>query len=146
VKPSNDLLNAIKALEGYRPVGYLPTPHDVPTIGWGSTGSDIKVGTRWTEAQCQARFDAYNNKLANQLTSALEGTKTTQHQFDAMFDLAYNIGIGHFLTSSVLRDHRAKNYAKTSADFMMWIKQAGKVLGGLVARRKKEVAIYNTAD
>jgi lysozyme len=143
MQPSSNILDYIKTTEAYRPTAYLPTPQDVPTIGYGSTGPDVKLGMTWTRAQCIARFLGTCSTLAQQMTNALGATPTTQNQFDAMFSLAYNIGIGHFLTSSVLRDHKARAYSREDNDFLMWIKQAGKTLGGLVTRRKKEASIYD---
>ena len=46
----------IKSYEQCRLTAYLPTPNDVPTIGWGATGPDIVLGMTWTQAQCDARF------------------------------------------------------------------------------------------
>jgi lysozyme len=115
----------------------------VPTIGYGSTGPDIKLGMHWTFEQANERFDQFCAPLAAGITKALAGCPTTQHQFDAMFSLAYNIGLKAFLGSSVLRDHKARSYKKAQSDFGMWVKQAGKTLRGLVTRRAKEADFYD---
>jgi len=125
---------------------YMPTPDDVPTIGWGSTGPDIKMGLVWSQAQCDSRFDADAQKFAHAVDEALGGTATTQGQFDAMWSLAYNIGVGGFKGSTVLRQHKAGNYDKAASAFAMWNKQKGKVLDGLTKRRKAETAIYRGDD
>lgn len=143
MKPSPSILAEIKATEALRLQAYMPTPNDVPTIGYGSTGPDIHLGLVWTKAQAEARFAQFCDKLAVQMTSALTGYPTTQKQFDAMFSLAYNIGIAAFLRSSVLREHRAKHYFEAKKSFGLWVKQAGKVLRGLVTRRAREADIYD---
>ena len=133
----------IKVSEQLRLKSYMPTPNDVPTIGYGSTGRDIKMGMTWTPAQAEARFSQYCDQLAKDLTNAIGTSKTTQHQFDAMFDLAYNIGMSQFLGSTVLREHRRGSFKKAQSAFGMWIKQKGKVLRGLVIRRAEEADIYD---
>jgi len=120
---------------------YMPTPEDRPTIGWGSTGADIAMGLTWTQAQCDARFAADLAKFAAGVSTAVTA-ETAQHQFDAMVSLAYNIGLGAFKSSTLLRLHNAGDFAGAQAQFAVWNKQAGKVLGGLVKRRAAEAAMY----
>ncbi len=125
-------------------VAYLPTKDDVPTIGWGTTGKDITMSTVFTQKQCDDRFDADITEFSAKVDALLGGAKTTQHQFDAMVSLAYNIGPGAkgFAGSSVLRRHKAGDIAGAAAAFHMWNKQAGKVLAGLVRRRNAEAVLY----
>jgi lysozyme len=71
-----------------------------------------------------------------------------------MVSLAYNIGLGPvvwvpgknmrkgFRQSKVLQHHIAGDRAKAGAAFMGWVKGGGRVLPGLVARRKAERALY----
>jgi lysozyme len=63
-----------------------------------------------------------------------------------MCSLAYNIGIGNFLGSSVLRFHRAGEHHEAAAAFNAWNKGGGRVLPGLVRRRAAEAALYLTPD
>lgn len=141
-------LKDIEKLERKRADGrveaYLPTPKDVPTIGYGSTGRDIVLGLVWTVAQCEARFAAQLDDFAAGVRDALDGAATTQDQFDAMVSLAYNIGIAGFRSSTLLRHHRAGRYDDARAQFAVWNKQAGKVLAGLTKRRAAEAAIYRS--
>lgn len=112
------------------------------TIGWGSTGPDIKQGTIWTQAQCDARLEqdlaAFGGKVALLLTDI----QTSQAQFDAMVSLAYNIGLGNFGGSTLLKLHRARDYAGARAQFAVWNKAAGRVMPGLIRRRAAEAALY----
>lgn len=143
MQPSPSILNEIKAHEALRLKAYMPTPNDVPTIGYGSTGPDIKLGMTWTLEQAERRFAAHCSTLANQMSAVLVGVPTTQKQFDAMFSLAYNIGFSAWARSTVLREHKAKNYVKAQNAFLMWVKQKGKTLRGLVTRRKREADVYD---
>lgn len=112
------------------------------TIGWGSTGPGIAKGVTWTQKQADDRFVADLARFAAKVREALEGKATTQSQFDAMTSLAYNIGVGAFGGSTVLRKHKAGDYAGSKAAFLMWNKNDGKVMAGLTRRREAEAKLY----
>lgn len=112
------------------------------TIGWGSTGPGIAKGVVWTQKQADDRFAADLAKFAAKVRDVLGTAPTTQSQFDAMVSLAYNIGVGAFSKSTVLKKHRAGDYAGAQAAFSMWVKNDGKVMAGLVRRRADEAALY----
>ncbi|MEP9361005.1 lysozyme [Sphingomonas sp. KR3-1] len=113
------------------------------TIGWGTTGPDVTPGTIWTQAQCDARLDQDVTAFAQQVTTTLGGAATSQNQFDALVDFAYNLGIRNLQTSTLLKLHKAGNYPAAAAEFPKWNMAAGKVLPGLVRRRAAEQALYS---
>jgi len=133
----------IKGYEKCRLTAYLPTPKDVPTIGWGSTGPDVKLGMRWTQKKADDRFSSDLKLFASAVSSAVNGI-ATQNQFDAMVSLAYNIGRSAFANSTVARKHRAGDYAGAAEAFKLFNKQKGKVLNGLIKRRQAEKEIYES--
>lgn len=112
------------------------------TIGWGSTGPDIKPGTIWTQKQADARFAQHLAEFGAKVDQLLAGSPTRQFQFDALVSFAYNIGIGNFGSSTLLRKHRAGDHSGAAAQFGAWVNAAGKKLPGLVARRAAEAAMY----
>jgi len=116
------------------------------TIGWGSTGPGIAKGVVWTQQQADDRFAADLAKFAAKIRDVLGGAKTTGPQFDAMVSLAYNIGVGAFSKSTVLRKHRAGDYPGAQAAFAMWNKNDGAVMAGLTRRRAAEAARYGAAS
>lgn len=65
-----------------------------------------------------------------------------QHEFDALVDLGFNIGLGALRSSSLLRAYRSGNKALAAAKFMDWTRAGGKVVGGLVTRRRKDQAWF----
>lgn len=146
--PSPRIIDFIKGYETCKLVAYMPTKNDVPTLGWGSTGPDIKLGMRWTQEQADARFAADLAKFAAGVASRLKSAATTQAQFDAMVSLAYNIGLANFAGCSVLANHIAGRYGTAALAFGLWNKQRDKktgnlvVLNGLTRRRKAEAMIY----
>ncbi len=113
------------------------------TIGWGSTGPDIKPGTVFTQAQCDARFDADMVSYANAVSKALGAAPTTQNQFDALVSFHYNTGA--IATATLTKKHKAGDFEGAKAEFMRWVRNDGKVMQGLINRRKAEVALYSKA-
>ena len=118
------------------------TGGDPWTIGWGSTGADIKKGVVWTQAQCDDRFSQHLGEFASGVAKAIGNAPTAQHQFDAMVSFAYNVGLGNLNSSTLLKKHKAGDYAGAAAEFARWNKAAGKVLPGLTRRRAAEAALY----
>jgi lysozyme len=112
------------------------------TIGWGSTGADIKPGVVWSQAQCDARLTKDLASFAAKVAAAIGSAATTQNQFDAMVSFAYNVGIGNLGSSTLLRLHKAGDYPGAAAQFVRWNKAAGKVMAGLTRRRTAEAALY----
>jgi GH24 family phage-related lysozyme (muramidase) len=149
--PSQSCTKLIQQFEGCatrRPDGSFeayPDPAsggDPWTIGWGSTGADIKKGVVWTQQQCDERFGTHVGEFASKVAAAIGGAATTQHQFDAMVSLAYNIGVGNLSSSTLLKKHKAGDYAGAAAEFGKWNKAQGKVMAGLTKRRAAEAALY----
>jgi len=112
------------------------------TIGWGSTGPDITKGTIWTKAQAQARFREHVAEFAGGVAKAFGNAPITQDQFDAMVSLAYNVGLGAFTGSTLLKKHKAGDYAGAAAEFARWNRAGGKVMAGLTNRRADERKLY----
>lgn len=148
--PSPQCAANIRSFEQCRLVGYKPTPKDVPTIGWGSTGRGIFVGLSWTQEQADTRFVSDLAMFAHGVDHLLAAVPTTQGQFDALVSFAYNVGLDDDADSlaeglgdsSLLRKHRAGDFDGAAAEFPKWNKQAGKVLNGLTVRRLREQAMY----
>jgi lysozyme len=114
------------------------------TIGWGSTGSDITPTTIWTQAECDTRLEDNLTSFSAQVTSALDGAATTQNQFDALVDFAYNLGVGNLASSTLLKLHKEGDYAGAAAQFPLWDHAGGKVMPGLQKRRAAEQTLYET--
>lgn len=151
MEPSPACTKLIQQFEGCakkRPDGTFeayPDPGtggDPWTIGWGSTGPNIKRGTVWTQQQCDDRFAEHVGEFARGVEKALGGAKTTQAQFDALVSFAYNVGLGNLNSSTLLKKHKAGDYKGAALEFAKWVKAAGKTLPGLVRRRGAEAELY----
>lgn len=131
----------IKSFEAYRDHAYLPTPHDVWTIGWGHT-KGVYQGMTCTPAQAEQFFHD-DTAAAVAAVNASIPTTVTQNQFDAMVSLAFNIGIGNFEHSTLVQLLRSgAQRALVGGQFLRWNKQAGTVLAGLTRRREAEQKLF----
>lgn len=112
------------------------------TVGWGSTGPDIKEGTVWTKEQADARF---TKKLAEVEASVKKSVKVplTQGQFDALVSFTYNLGAGNLQSSTLLKMLNEGFYSNAALQFARWNKNDGKVMAGLTRRREAERKMFS---
>lgn len=139
-------LDIIKRWEGLRLEAY-PDPAtggDPWTIGYGATGPDISKGVVWTRERAENDLRVRVDVLLQRVRSLLQQT-ATPCQLAAMVSLAYNIGIGAFTASTLLRKFNDGSDAGASAEFPRWNRAAGKVVQGLVNRRADERALFDKA-
>lgn len=142
---SENGLALIKRFEGCKLDAYL-CPAGVPTIGYGAT-SGVKLGDSITQEEADKRltlelqeYEKYVMDALNTPPGAVEDP--TQPQFDAMVSLCYNIGPGHFRSSSVVRRFLMGDIEGAANAFCMWVKGGGKTLPGLVNRRQAEKELF----
>nr|WP_220132981.1 glycoside hydrolase family protein [Citrobacter freundii] len=145
-KPDQACIDLIKHFESCKLEAY-PDPGsggDPWTIGWGSTGPDINKGTKWTQAECDQRFASDLTLYGNKVAALLGNAVTSVHQFGALTSFAYNAGIHALADSTLLRKHKAGNFAGAAEEFGRWIYGSGKVLPGLIRRRTEEAKMYRS--
>jgi lysozyme len=115
------------------------------TIGYGHTaaaGDPIpEAGMVITKAEGENIFDRDVTAVAQQV-SELVTVDLTQEQFDALVSFTFNVGRGAFARSTLLKRVNAKKFDQVPAEFMKWVNDNGKVLPGLVNRRRAEVALW----
>ena len=139
MKTSQEGIDLIKRFEGLRLTAYK-CPAGIWTVGYGQTGPNIKQGTTITLEQAEQLLVTSLIQYENAVDKY--AGKAHQNQFDAMVSLCYNIGVGNFSKSSVARLHKAGQYTGAAAAFLLWNKAGGKILAGLVNRRKAERNLY----
>lgn len=119
---------------------YMPTPNDVPTIGWGHTAG-VKMGDTCTQAQADAWFMediAWVEDCVNRAVTA----QLQQSEFDAACSLCFNIGCPEFSGSTFVKRINDGDYDAASEAMLLWNKQHGKELAGLTARRHAEQRLF----
>lgn len=138
----------IKQFEGLSLTAYR-CPAGVWTIGVGHV-LGVQPGDKITPAQADAYLASDLALFGKEVESAIGDAPTSQHEFDAMVSLAFNIGIAGFQRSTVLRLHKAGDKIGAARAFGLWNKAMvdGRLqeLPGLTRRRAAEAAHYLTAD
>lgn len=136
-------LNLIKEFEGCKLTAYK-CPAGVWTIGYGSTGEHVKPGKTITAAEAEVLLKNDLKRFESGVEKALGDTFAGDNEFAAMVSLAFNVGLGNFNKSSVLRNHKARNKKSAASSFLLWNKAGGKVLAGLTRRRQAEKRLYES--
>ena len=139
-------INLIKEFEGLRTKAYKDVA-GIWTIGYGHIKGVLEGMV--IDAERALGFLRDDLKMTEDgVTKAVGTAPTTDNQFAAMVALAFNIGLGNFKNSTVLREHLAGSPAAANA-FLMWDKATvdGKLtpIAGLKRRREAEAELYMTA-
>lgn len=142
MKLSQKGIELIKQFEGYSSKAYPdPATGGAPwTIGYGTT-KGVKPGMVITAQQAEKMLRDDVAKFESGVSSLIT-SPTTQGQFDAMVSLAYNIGLGNFGKSTLLKKHNARCYTCAADQFRVWNRANGKVMNGLTKRRAAEREVY----
>ena len=151
MKISENGLKLIQEFESFEATPYLDSAR-VWTIGYGSTyypngtpvtGRDKPITREYAETiqrhVIATDFEPVINEL---LKSEIASGFITQNMYDAILSLTYNIGVNGFRRSSVLRLLKQGDKENAGNAFLLWNKAGGKVLKGLVNRRKKERELF----
>lgn len=132
-------LALIKEFEGCELSAYL-CPAKKWTIGWGRT-TNVKAGDKCTQQQADAwlneEYDAFEAKVRKLLK-----VPVTANQLGALVSFAYNVGVGAFSGSTLVKLLNAGDYAGAAGQFARWNKAGGRVLAGLTRRRAAEAALF----
>ena len=145
MKISNKGLELIKEFEGFSANAYL-CPAKIPTIGYGNTfwqdGRKVRLGEQISKTKALELLEFVANKdFADKIFPFIE-VSISQNQFDAMTSLAYNIGVGAFSKSTLLKRVNAKDFLGAGNEFLKWDKSNGKPLLGLTRRRQREKELF----
>jgi len=144
---SDNGLKFIMRREGLSLVQYYDSA-GLPTIGYGHL---IKAGESFTKITNERAAELL--KQDAQLTviaiNQLVKVDLTQGQFDALASFVFNVGIGAFKNSTLLKKLNAGDYTGAKAEFNKWDKitlNGQKVSNtGLAYRRKLESELWGAA-
>jgi lysozyme len=146
MKLNNAGYQLICEFEGLRLKPYLCSAK-VPTIGYGNTyypnGKRVTLlDEPITKEYAFEIFKVIADKFAKRVSEMVK-KPLTQNQFNALVSFAYNVGTGAFSTSTLLKKVNANpNDLTIRNEFARWIRANGKIVNGLVNRRKKESDVY----
>ena len=135
-------IDLIKSFEGLSLVAYR-CPANVLTIGYGHTAGVIEGMEIADEAGAEALLAQDLFIYERAVTRALEVT-VNKNQFDALVSFTYNLGGGALRKSTLLRKLNAGDTEGAAMEFRRWTRAGGKVLRGLVRRRKAEEELFRS--
>jgi lysozyme len=140
-----------------------PDPIGIWTAGWGRALRDPDTGRFLTldggphdraEAyrQCAGLDEAGADRwLAEDLqettddVQALVSVPLSEPELGALVSFAYNCGIGNFKGSTLRKLLNAGKHREAADQFRLWVRSGGKVMPGLVKRRKAERDLFMAA-
>lgn len=140
MKTSQKGIDLIKRFEGFSPVAYL-CPAGVWTIGYGHTAG-VHEGDSIDEDTAE---DFLREDLADAEGAVGKYVKVPlkQWQFDALVSFTFNLGAGNLYSSTLLKKvNRNPDDPAIRQEFEKWVYAGGRLLQGLVERRKAEADMY----
>jgi len=140
----NLAISLIEAFEGWSSEPYKD-PTGTWTIGYGFTEGVGPKTPAITKEAAVGRLNAILGHLNSMLDIECK-EPLTDHQRAACLSLTYNIGMGEFGRSTLLKYLNDGAYGAASAQFSMFTHSKGITLPGLVKRRAAEQACFNTKD
>ncbi|MEM7255193.1 MAG: lysozyme [Pseudomonadota bacterium] len=139
LRVNDDCIALIKASEGVRLEAYVgPAGHWL--IGYGHAAG-VTEGQRISAREAEQLLRDDLRSLERDVLAMVE-TNLNQGQFSALVCLAYNIGIGNFRRSTVLKKVNAGSWGEAADAFAMWNKVNGESNAHLTKRRAKERAMF----
>lgn len=133
--------------EGFSAKPYL-CPANYWTIGYGTvwkpdgkqvTQNDPSI-TRET-AEVWLVHELRHNYMAGVLRASPSLIRHPQ-ALGAMTDFAYNLGVGRYRASTLRKRVDAEDWQGAADELKKWVRGGGRVLPGLVRRRKAEIALF----
>ena len=142
MKTSENGKQLIISFEGIKLNAYK-CPAGVPTIGVGNTfyknGNKVKMGDKVTLPQAMELFESLLPKYEKTVLDAIK-VPLTQNQFDALVSFCWNCGSSKTLFKMVNEKFSEMNIVNWLCSH--YILGGGKVLPGLVRRRKAEATLF----
>lgn len=135
-------LDLIKSFESCRLTAYQDTG-GIWTIGYGHTGLDAHAGAVIDQATADILLSKDLERIEGGVERRLK-VKVNEDQFSALIAFAFNVGLGNFGTSTLLKMVNSGDFTGAAGQFEKWNKVNGKVLAGLTRRRKAERALFES--
>ncbi|QLG46064.1 lysozyme [Costertonia aggregata] len=147
MRTSNIGIQHIKDWEQLRLKAYKPLPNDRWTIGYGNTfyedGTPVRENDVITVEEAEKLLRIILAKFENSVNRYVT-SNINQSQFDALVSFAYNVGSHNLKRSTLLRviNYDPNDLKEIERQFMRWVRSKGRIIKGLINRRKSEFELY----
>lgn len=132
---SASALVGLAVYEGYLPHAYQDVA-GVWTIGFGET-QGVRPGQTTTPIRAMVQLLDSANDHAKGMVECIH-VPIAQHEFDAYLSFTYNVGVGAFCGSTLVKKLNSGDYAGACKELLRWVYAGGRQVQGLVNRRQKE--------
>ena len=123
-------------------LGTYVDPVGIVTSCYGNTGRDsqgniLRLGVKYSEEECLTQLA---DDLVEFNTAVKKSVKViiSDEELAAYTSFAYNVGMGNFRSSTLLKKLNADDREGACNELPKWKYSKGKELKGLVVRREKE--------
>lgn len=138
------LVPLVMRFEGLRLSAYRDAG-GIWTIGYGHTGKDVIQGLVWTQSQADEALEADLQSAYSELLQSVPATaQWSPGKQAAIVDFVYNLGIGRFRNSTLHSAVLLGAWESAKRQMSLWVQDSGKILPGLVERRKAEIALIDS--
>jgi len=141
---NNTGIAIIKGHESLRLKAYYD-PVGVLTVGFGHTSAagapQVTPGMTITKAEAEAILRRDLAKFERTVLDAVS-VPLNDNEFAALVSFCFNVGATNFRKSSVLRCVNDRQFDRVPSRLALWNKGGGRVLPGLVRRRKEEGELF----
>jgi lysozyme len=96
----------------------------------------------WTKEEINELFSKDVASFERGVLRLVPGVVGRQGSFDALVSFAFNAGLGNLQRSTIRIKANRGDWEGAAEAFMSWTKGGGRVLPGLVKRRKAEIALF----
>lgn len=144
---NRETVEHVKRWEGLKLTAY-PDPGSRDgnpwTVGYGHTSDGFLKVTRGLTISPKQAEEALEFDLNETAAAIDELVKVglSDNQFGALASFAFNVGLGAFKKSTLLKKLNKGDYAAVPAELARWTRNDGKVMKGLVNRRAAEAGLW----
>ena len=148
-------IDFIRSVEGVKNFVYADSA-GLPTIGVGHllTQDELTSGKIHIDGKAYKYHEGLPDDVIDRLllrdlhiaelvVNSNVKVKLTQSQYNALVSFTFNVGVGAFRNSTLLKRLNAGDYDSVTAQMRTWIFSAGQQIKGLKNRREKEIELWN---
>jgi len=123
-------------------VGHLLTKSELSSGKIVLNGSSVQYSGGLTNQQV---LDLLGQDVKPAELAVNNGVKVAlnQNQFDALVSFTFNVGVGAFTDSTLLKVVNQQQYDAVPTQFLRWVRSGGQVVQGLVNRRQNEISLWD---
>jgi lysozyme len=123
-------------------VGHLLTKSELSSGNVVIGGAPVEYAAGLTDEQVLELL-GQDVTPAEKAVAANTNVELNQNQFDALTSFVFNVGVGAFTSSTLLKVLNQEAYDQVPAQLLRWTRAGGKVVQGLVNRRNNEIKLWN---